>query len=156
MTFGMSTLDVERRLGPPSGSSLDIHEDPLIFDEVKLCFNRKWEYHDLGLWLSFSAKDESSFDLRLSSLVGEHPDTTIWGTRFIGLTEQEFKEVSAGFPTDDLELKSDFRELESDDPDLDVWEFFSQSFQLSFWIEQGIVANAALWPDWNKNEFPQV
>ena len=125
--FGMSREEVKKILGEPS----DTFEESLD-GEMDFTF----EYEELGLELAFLEEDQHQLGL----IVFYAPDTLLFDQEFIGLTEKEFLKLAS---------EAGFEDLEKDDYDqqLTGYEYFSDEYGVSFWIEDGVVESISLLPE---------
>ena len=148
VTFGMPTTAVRQVLGEPEQSVIDIQEDLTDFSSKRLIYSRNWIYESLGITLSFSAPDDSPFDLRLRSITIESRDATIDGVQFVGLRETKFLDAVAEKELGEVELVSDLRALEPGNPECDIREYACESVRMTFWIEERFVTKICIWDEW--------
>ena len=146
--FGMSPTQIEKVLGPPDESRIDIQEDFANLSEECFVTSRKWQYNDLGISLSFTAPDDRPFDTRFRSCEIVNPRVEVLGTQYIGLSEAEFLEAVAGSQLPETVLCSDLRALCPGDPEYDVREYICDQLRITFWIEQGVVASIWAADEW--------
>ena len=148
VTFGMPATAVRQVFGDPDQSVIDIQEDLTDFTSKRLIYNRKWIYESLGFTMTFSAPDDSSFDLRLRSITIESRDATIDGVQFVGLRETKFLDAVAKTELGEVELVSDLRALEPGNPECDIREYACESVRMTFWIEERFVTRICMWDEW--------
>lgn len=101
------------------------------------------EYHHIGVDLTFSADDE----FLLGSITFFSKDFLLKGISLIGLPEAEFLRKGTNiYP--DLRLDDDFIDQNAKD-------YISISNGLTFWIQDGVVENISIFPDYeDDNDTP--
>ena len=148
VTFGMPATAVRQVFGEPDQSVIDIKEDLTDFTSKRLIYSRKWIYESLGITMTFSALDESPFDLRLRSITIESRDATIDGVQLVGLMETKFLDAVATTQLGDVELVSDLRSIEPGNPECDIREYACESVRMTFWIVERFVTSICMWDEW--------
>jgi len=101
-------------------------------------------YMDLMYSLTFTSED----DFRLGSITFYAEDTSIMGLQLIGLEEEEFLATIAT-QIDDIELDDDFDEEDEKD-------YVSDQFDVSFWLQDGVVFSITALPKYKDDGITAV
>lgn len=125
--LGASRDDIESSLGPPEKKSKGQFEDGVE--------SWVWTYRLLRLELAF----DSDVDFRLARITTTFPDVNIGGFNPIGLAENF---LIVRYP--DLELQLDCGDEGKD--------FIDRELDISYWMENGIVASISIYPEYDDIE----
>lgn len=125
--LGTSRPNVEAALGAPDRKSRGQFEDA-VESEV-------WLYRLLRLELAF----DSDVDYRLARITTTFPDVNINGFNPIGLAESY---LLVRYPNLELQL----------DCGNDGKDFIERDLDISFWVENGIVSNITIYPEYDDIE----
>ena len=125
--LGATRQDIESSLGPPEKVFRGRFEDT-VESEV-------WSYRLLRLELAF----DSDVDYRLARITTTYPDVNILGFNPIGLAENF---LVVRYPN--LELQLDCGD--------DGKDFIDRELDISYWVENGVVINISIYPEYDDIE----
>jgi len=125
--LGLTLGQIELLLGKASENNKETYSDNSIDVILK--------YHKLGVDLTFSSDN----DFRLGTITFYSKDFSLKGNNLIGLKENEFV-MKSNLIFSDIELDDNFNELNCKD-------YASNSNDISFWIDNGIVESISIFPN---------
>lgn len=133
--LGSTRDDVKKLLGEPSEICKDTHEDG--------CQEEDWEYHELGLALTFLSVD----DYLLGAITVINEKALFMGHRMIGMIEEDFLEALEDCEPGEI-LVDDEVEFE----EVDAKDFIWDAKNISFWMVDGVIDHICVMPEYDEAE----